>query len=176
MVRGNHRGRVRRNRTGLRETAVTEPAIETIRSNVVAEARWGAHNEPQIHYRNPGPRPVAYLGSRHHLPFTQDCSGFVTLMFKWAGAPDPNGSNFNGSASTSLMLGHCTVLRSLGSAQPGDLIIFGNSPGKHVCIVSVAGSDPTVVNFGSEGGPQELALHYLNSIDSVRRAYRVPGL
>jgi hypothetical protein len=61
----------------------------TVREQIVANAQWGIANEPQIHYEQL--RPIDGLKTPRKLPLHTDCSGFVTLCYAWAGAPDPNG-------------------------------------------------------------------------------------
>jgi hypothetical protein len=74
------------------------------RQAVVSNALWGAEvatRQPkQIHYGEV--RPIR--GAPRQLPLTTDCSGFVTLCYQWAGAPDPNGTHYDGTGSTGTML------------------------------------------------------------------------
>jgi hypothetical protein len=135
---------------------------QTIRDGIVANARWGVAHEPDIHYAQT--RPIAGLGHPRMLPLSTDCSGFATDCFKWAGAPDPNGRNYDGSGFTGTMLDACVHI-SPAQAKPGDLIVFGSGTGTHVVIVVGTGSDPDVVSHGQERGPlllplsQEKAFH-----------------
>lgn len=124
-----------------------------IRDKIVANAHWGIQNEPQIHYQQL--RPMDGLAHPRKLPLQTDCSGFVTLCFKWAGAPDPNGSQFNGQGYTGTMLQACTHIAK-GAAQPGDLVVWGPPPGHHVAMVLEAGNDPLLVSHGQEKGPFEI--------------------
>ena len=63
-----------------------------MRAKIVAAARWGIEHEPQIHYAEARPFPLTRA-----LPLTTDCSGFVTLCYFLAGAPDPNGLDYSGT-------------------------------------------------------------------------------
>ena len=121
-----------------------------MRDQIVAFARWGIENEPQIHYQQL--RPMDGLDQPQKLPLQTDCSGFATLCYKWAGAPDPNGCDFNGTGFTGTMLKSCRhVLKA--AAKPGDLVIWGDYPGHHVCLMLEAGNDPLLVSHGQEKGP-----------------------
>ncbi len=127
------------------------------RQAIVANALWGAQvatqRPKQIHYGEV--RPIR--GADRALPLTTDCSGFVTLCYHWAGAPDPNGGTYNGSGSTGMMLQACAHIASR-TAQPADLVVFGDPPGTHVVLIVQLGSDPVVVSHGSESGPLKLPL------------------
>ncbi len=64
------------------------------RKTLVALAWWCHEHRNDIHYAQD--RPIVFVPYKH-LPFTTDCSGIVTLLAKWVGAPDPNGVHYNGS-------------------------------------------------------------------------------
>jgi hypothetical protein len=72
---------------------------------MVSNCLWGVQHNADIHYSQARPMPIGT--AVHALPFLTDCSGFATLMVKWSGAGDPNGSGFNGQGYTGTMLGHC---------------------------------------------------------------------
>lgn len=76
-----------------------------------------------------------------------DCSGFATLCYKQAGAPDPNGLHYNGYGYTGTLLQHG---KKTNTPQPGDLH-FWNGPA-HVC-VDVGGGK--VIGWGGSPGPSE---------------------
>jgi hypothetical protein len=127
----------------------------TLREKIVANAEWGMANEPQIHYQQL--RPMDGLHRAHKLPLQTDCSGFVTLCYAWAGAPDPNGQGYSGQGFTGSMLQHCRhIPRS--ALQPGDLAIFGPGTGQHVVMVIQMAADPMVVSHGQEKGPFKTTL------------------
>ena len=131
------------------------PAQSAVRAKIVEFARWGIANEPQIHYQQL--RPMDGLDQPKKLPLQTDCSAFSTLCYKWAGAPDPNGLKFNGNGYTGTMLQACRhIARSV--VQAGDLVVWGNSPGHHVCLVLEAGPDPLLCSHGMEKGP--LAIRF----------------
>lgn len=126
-----------------------------LRDKIVGFARWGIANEPQIHYQEL--RPMDGLDQPKKLPLRTDCSGFTTLCYKWAGAPDPNGLNFNGSGYTGTMLQHGRQIAQ-SAARPADLVVWGPPPGHHVALVLETGTDPLLCSHGSEDGPKRISL------------------
>ena len=77
---------------------------DRIRAKIVNYARWGAENTFQIHYAQV--RPMDHLNKVQVLPWYTDCSEFVTTVYHWAGAPDPNGFGYSGYGFTGSMLDH----------------------------------------------------------------------
>ena len=126
-----------------------------LRAQIVANAQWGIANEPLIHYEQL--RPIDGLRESHQLPLHTDCSGFVTLCYAWAGAPDPNGLDYSGQGWTGTLLQHMKPIAA-DAAQPGDLVVFGPPPGHHVAIVLEPGPDPLLCSHGEEKGP--LAIRF----------------
>jgi hypothetical protein len=122
----------------------------TVREQIVAVARWGIENEAQIHYQQS--RPIDGMHEARKLPLNTDCSGFSTLCYAWSGAPDPNGLSYSGQGYTGTMLGAMQRIPQ-SAAQPGDLVVWGDSPGHHVALVLEAGDDPLVCSHGQEKGP-----------------------
>src|SRR6266699_1443402 len=90
-TKGRSRGGSGRNREDMTGTA-------EIRTDMVSQADWAINNAPSISYQEARPMPIHI--PVHHLPFTTDCSGFVTMMAKWGGAPDPNGLGYDGYGFT----------------------------------------------------------------------------
>jgi hypothetical protein len=126
----------------------------TLREQIVAYARWGIAHEPKIRYQQL--RPMDGLKAVQQLPLQVDCSAFSTLCYLWAGAPDPNGLNFNGQGYTGTMLDHMVSV-PLAALQPGDLIVWGKRPGHHVALVlENDGKDPILCSHGQEKGPLEI--------------------
>ncbi|HKB93234.1 MAG TPA: peptidoglycan-binding domain-containing protein [Gaiellaceae bacterium] len=125
----------------------------TVREQIVAHARWGIENESQIHYEQL--RPIDGIDTARRLPLHTDCSGFATLCYAWAGAPDPNGLDFGGQGYTGTMLGHMQRIHA-SAVQPGDLVVWGPAPGHHVALVLEPGSDPLLCSHGQEKGPLEI--------------------
>lgn len=117
------------------------------REKIVAWARWGVRNTALIHYREIRPFPLDRT-----LPLTTDCSGFVTLCYRLAGAPDPNGLNYNGNGYTGTLLDHGRPVLP-GAVRPGDIIVYGPGTGDHTAIVVETGFDPLTVSHGQESEP-----------------------
>ena len=118
------------------------------RPGIVAWAKWGVANKDKIHYQQIRPFPL-----NSNLPLTTDCSGFATLCYFLAGAPDPNGLNYNHYGYTGTLLQHGKKI-SLGEAQPGDLIVYGAGTGEHVAIIiENDGKDPMTISMGQESDP-----------------------
>ena len=120
-----------------------------LRAKIVANAEWGIHNEPRIHYAET--RPIPDLHNPHKLPLTTDCSGFATLCYKWAGAPDPNGLGYDGQGYTGTLLNHMHHIQP-HEVEPGDLVVFGGGTGHHVCVALDKGGH-WLASHGSESGP-----------------------
>jgi cell wall-associated NlpC family hydrolase len=119
--------------------------VAALREKIVAAARWGIGNEPRIHYGEVRPMPLA-----RSLPLTTDCSGFVTLCYYLAGAPDPNGLGYDGQGWTGTLLDH---LPATAVVRRGDLVVFGAYPGRHCALVLEPGDDPLLASHGMERGP-----------------------
>lgn len=128
----------------------------SLREAIVANALWGAVNEPQIHYTQAAGR-MDGVHTPRHLPLYTDCSGFVTFCYSWAGAPDPNGRGYNGTGYTGTLLDHLEHIHR-DDLQPADLVVFGPYPGDHVVIVVDEGADPLTVSHGQEKGPIKIRL------------------
>ena len=128
--------------------------MATVRQKIVAAARWGIANEPRIHYGEIRPVPLGRA-----LPLTTDCSGFVTLCFHLAGAPDPNGLGYSGQGWTGTLLQHLDEIEA-GSARRGDVVVWGAYPGRHCAIVLEPGADPLLASHGQERGP--IAIRYID--------------
>jgi hypothetical protein len=60
--------------------------------------------------------------------------------------------NFDGTGYTGTMLRACRRIPQ-SAVQPGDLVVWGNFPGHHVCLVLEAGADPLLCSHGQEKGP-----------------------
>jgi peptidoglycan hydrolase-like protein with peptidoglycan-binding domain len=141
-------------------TTGTTVSITQVRQDMVGYCNWGVAHHAKISYAEIRPMPINIR--RVSLPFTTDCSGFATLMAKWAGAADPNGAKFNGSGNTGTMLSHLKPPISQGEALPGDFAVFGHPPGTHVVILaengSANGNNPLVVSHGQQGDPISVRL------------------
>lgn len=121
--------------------------MTSLREKIVTAARWGIEHEPEIHYGETRPIPLA-----RRLPLTTDCSGFVTLCFYLAGAPDPNGNRYSGYGWTGTLLRHLPAIGPV-DARKGDLVVWGAYPGRHCAIVLEPDDDPLLCSHGQERGP-----------------------
>ena len=134
----------------LRGAAAPAP-VSGLRAKIVEEAQWSLSNAGSIHYKQL--RPMDGIHQRRKLPLDTDCSGFVTLCYKWAGASDPNGLGYNGQGYTGTLLSHLTAVPQ-AQVKPGDLVLWArNGRGEHVSLVLEPGSDPLLVSHGEESGP-----------------------
>jgi hypothetical protein len=152
--------------------------VATVRQAIVSAARWGLANEPRIHYGELRPIPLGRT-----LPLTTDCSGFVTVCYYLAGAPDPNGRGYDGSGFTGTLLGWLRAIAP-ATARRGDLVVWGAYPGRHVALVLEPGDDPLLCSHGRERGPvaircsAECAFQppVVTWLDGLSGAKAVPGM
>jgi hypothetical protein len=137
-------------RRHARGFGVTE--AERQRVSLVSYARWCCQNSANIHYAQV--RPMDHLHRPKLLPWTTDCSEFVTSLYSWVGAPDPNGFGYNGYGYTGSMLYSGQTI-AMYQCKPGDVVIWGYFPGHHTAmIVDMSNSsDPIIASHGSERGP-----------------------
>jgi hypothetical protein len=134
------------------------PTVMEYRQAMVDDCNWAIEHRAEIHYAEVRPIPLNVL--KFHVPFTTDCSGFVTLMAKWSGNPDPNGNAFDGEGYTGTMLSHLPHI-PLRETWRGDLAVFGAYPGLHVVVLLTGGcrqSDPPVASHGGAGDPNRYLL------------------
>ena len=128
---------------------------QALRAAIVANAEWGMANEAQIHYQQL--RPMDGVAHPRRLPLQTDCSGFATLCYAWAGAPDPNGAGYDGQGYTGTLLQHMQQI-PLSAVKPADLVVWGAAPGHHVALVLQADPDLLVCSHGQEKGPFQIAF------------------
>jgi lysozyme family protein/cell wall-associated NlpC family hydrolase len=132
-------------------------AERAVRAKIVEWAMWGVTNAGRIGYSEQGPR-LATLTTPGKLPLTTDCSGFATLCYAWADAPNPNANgpyDADGMNYTGTMLARCRHIPPQ-AAQPGDLVVWRgtSSPhGHHVAIVVEPGADAKLVSHGQPADP-----------------------
>jgi hypothetical protein len=97
-------------------------------------------------YEQTRPYPPSLFGTAAERSL--DCSAFVTLIYKEAGAPDPNKNHYDGYGYTGTLVPNGRRV-SKADAQPGDMAFYGGSasvPG-HVALYLGNG------NVGSHGSP-----------------------
>jgi hypothetical protein len=99
-----------------------------------------------------------------------DCSSFATGIHKACGLPDPNGTNYTGGYTGTLM-SHCELI-SRAEVQVGDFVIYGSYPGHHVEVVL----DPThEITIGHGSAPIDRGVFNLFG-DGNYGFYRNPAL
>ncbi len=148
----------------LRASTPAPAPVGGLREKIVAEAQWGLTNAAAIHYKQL--RPIDGINQRHKLPLDTDCSGFVTLCYKWAGAGDPNGLGFNGQGYTGTLLANLTAVTQ-SQVKAGDLVLWSrDGKGEHVALVLEPGSDPMLVSHGEEAGPYTVRFSSSNRYHS----------
>lgn len=151
-------------------------AAVSTRQKIVDYCEWAMDHADSIHYAQVRPIPHAKLRA---LPLTTDCSGFATMAYQSAGAPDPNGLGYNGRGYTGTLLNHGEKIawwdgRLVIKRQPkpGDLIIFGDPPGRHVTVfLKVWRGAWLTCSHGQEIGPVQI----LNARERLaqRRGFQV---
>ena len=144
---------------------------QAIRKRIVQWALWGCRNTAQIAYSQNGNVRLAQLGKKASVPLATDCSGFATLCYSWAGAPNPiAGGAYDARqpAFTGSMLAHCRKIPK-SAAQPGDLVVWTPpAQGQHVCLVVQGGADPLLVSHGDDSGPKKLRF---SAEDAYQRSH-----
>jgi len=128
--------------------------LSPIRQRIVAEAALAYNNRSRFTYAEVRPIPSSWASSS----VTTDCSGFATLVFKAAGAPDPNGAGYNGSGNTSTLQAHGSAVTA---PKPGDLIFYTNPD--HVAVYVGSGK---VVEFG--GDPMHVEPWNYRTVTAIR--------
>jgi len=142
----------------------TLPEAGTIRESIVAAARKaldkygpGAQNIYRYQQKRPMP-PTLFPKSLEQAGPTLvflDCSAFVTLCYKAAGANDPNGSGYNGSGYTGTLAANG---KKTNDPQPGDLVMYGPAPTYSHVAVYIGGG--RAIGIGSDPGPREHDAKY----------------
>jgi hypothetical protein len=128
--------------------------MQDVREFVVEWAKWFADNKEAHRFNySEGPERMSAIGVWPiKFPVTCDCSAFVTLCYWLAGAPDPNGQNYDHEGYTGTLLGNGTEIAA-GHVAPGDVIVYGPGTGWHTAIVVEGGADPLTVSMGQAGDP-----------------------
>lgn len=93
-------------------------------------------------YTQARPYPSSIVNARHQ---GTDCSGFASLVYKAAGAPDPNGAGYSGQGYTGTLASHG---QRTDRPLPGDLVFYGTAPFHHVTVYVGNG---LCVSHGSPG-------------------------
>lgn len=147
-------------RLGRVSVETAPPSTDEIRAKIVEFCRWSIAHEAGWHYAQQ--RPMERLrtpAQLKQLPRDADCSEHATDAYAYAGGPDPNGNDFDGTGFTGTMLAHCRHIPR-AQAKPGDLVVFGPGSGRHVVVLLEPGTtaDPLVCSHGQERGPIAIRL------------------
>lgn len=148
--------------------ALAQARTRRIRGRIVATAEWCIARRADIHYAEVRPIPVQRDGRLPRLPFTTDCSGFVTVCYRAAGSPDPNGNGYSGQGYTGTLLAHGVPVPAREVLR-GDVVIFGPETGHHAAVCLTSGPEPMLASHGSELGPLRVPLQ-------AEAAHQPPGI
>lgn len=136
-------------------TSETTPESGSVRAAIIAAARKARKQSALYRYRQVRPMPKTLFPKQHGLvenfedAFVYiDCSAFVTLAYKAAGAPDPNGRGYDGSGYTGTLWAHGTLTTD---PQPGDLCFYGD-PAATNSHVNLYLGDGKAMNMGPSAG------------------------
>lgn len=152
----------------------------SLRQRIANYALWGTSEnvEPKIHYSQDA-RRMQGIDHPKQLPLWTDCSAYVTLCYNWAGAPDPNGTNYNGQGYTGTLLRNMRHI-PVAKTQIGDIIVWdlpeGNTGVHAVIVVEANGPDPRVVSHGQENGPKLTSFSVVNRWHQGQGHTQVTGL
>lgn len=141
-------------KTNIDTGQTTDDLAGTVRGQIVEIAKKQlARAGKDIHYSHARPIPTSFSVS----PISTDCSGFVTMVYREAGAPDPNGQGYKGGGAFTGTL--WSTGRAVSKPQPGDLVFYGNvnALDGHVAVVI---NDRECISHGSEGGPRRVSINY----------------
>ncbi len=133
-------------------------AARRLRLSIVGAWWWAASKNPQISWGEI--RPIPVNAPPFALPRRTDCTGLITLICRWRGAPDPNGRAYDGAGYTGTMLAHLRHIPRW-QARRGDIIVFGDYPGLHGVQLLQGGWRPDPL-IGSHGWDGEPAIHRLS--------------
>ena len=122
------------------------------RQAIVDWAKWGVAHRGSFAYTEGSNRMEAINTPPGTLPVSTDCSGAVTLWYKWAGAADPNGQGYDGEGYTGTLLGHGQEI-PLSEVVPGDVVVYGPGTGWHTALIVEGGNNPLTVSHGEQGDP-----------------------
>ena len=131
-----------------------------MKSANAAIVHWAQYMVPQHAHctYSQGSQRMSGVHRRGVLPFVSDCSAFVTAMYAWANAPDPNGFGYNNEGYTGSLINHNKQI-DLALVRVGDLVIYFDGPGfspstgSHVALIVEVASDPLTVSMGKQGDP-----------------------
>ena len=127
--------------------------MANLTNRIVKWGYFGVKHHARFTYSE-GPQRMSSITKKPGtLPVICDCSAFVTLCYKWAGAPDPNGLNYDGSGYTGTLIQHGREIDAI-HVRSGDLVIYGPGTGEHTALIVHPGNgDPVTISMGQQGDP-----------------------
>jgi hypothetical protein len=148
-----------------------------LRQTMVDNCNWAI--EPRCQFSYQEVRPIEFPPPRTGGKITTDCSGFVTIMAKWSGIPDPNHNGYDGQGFTGTLLDALPHIE-LAHSRRADLVVFGPPPGRHVICLLEGGSvdaDPMCASHGEQGDPRSYKLSDLRAYfaDEITVLELIPG-
>lgn len=123
----------------------TTPETGSVRGNIITACERAYKRRGKYHYRQTRPYPDSLFSAGDKYI---DCSSFATLVYKSAGANDPNGRNYDGQGYTGTLWANGT---KTNDPQPGDLCFFGQ-PASTNAHVNVYAGDGKAYNMGPSAG------------------------
>ena len=131
---------------------------DTLRRKIAAAARCGFENRASVHYtQEAGKRMSGIIEQRRppEFPSSADCSSFALWCYWAAGAPDPNGGQYQGGWSGSLV----QKGKETDEAGMGDIAFYGPSR-SDINHVTVCVGNGRCISHGQEEGPLLYHLDY----------------
>lgn len=119
---------------------------------------------PKVHG---APKTAAPIPDRVYV----DCSSFATLVYKAAGAPDPNSRGYDGQGFTGSLWANG---ERTNDPQPGDLCFYGN-PGDTSSHVNVYAGNGKAYNMGPSAGLSLLPVKSVRNDFTGYRTYPLEG-
>lgn len=142
------------------------PPTPSLRDEVKRAALWLQANFQGTLGYSQGDTRSYICRQKWQQPSPTDCSMFATGCYAWAGAPDPNGFNYNGFGFTGSLAVQGEVV-SLTRSLPGDLAFYGSGTYQHVTVIVGEGGE-LCVSHGSSVGPLLLTPRYRPDLAVVR--------
>lgn len=96
---------------------------------IAAVSAYESGHRPSF-YSQPGAWTVDYAVTGEPHGYRSDCSQWLTSTYKSAGVTDPNGTNYTGGYTGTLVSFGQEIRRD--QLEPGDYVIYGPGSGHHV--------------------------------------------
>lgn len=129
----------------------------SLRPRIVNAAMWLVAHNKWCSYSE-GPERESAVHKPYEVPYISDCSAGVTNCYSWAGAQDPNGDDYRGGYTGTLIAngkledGGKSI--KLSRVRSCDLVFFGPATAWHVALVISGGRDPLCWSMGCQGDPR----------------------